>query len=71
MGETIYIGEAWLEPDGTITMELNKTSDGMPLHAVLTYDTKHPKYDEILQHVGGLKSGEKKLVLPFPEKANR
>jgi hypothetical protein len=67
MSEPIYIGEAWLEPNGTIIMELSKTSDGMPLHAVFTYDTKHPEYDEILRHVGGLQPGEKKPVLPFPE----
>jgi hypothetical protein len=65
MSNPIYIGEAWLEPNGTITMELNQTSDGVPVHAIFTYDTKHPEYEEILQHVGGLKLGEKKPVLPF------
>ncbi len=60
------IGEAWLETDGTITLHLRQTADGMPLTATFTYKTDDKDYESVLEHLGGLKPGETKLVPPWP-----
>lgn len=59
------IGEAWLDDSGTIHMRLSRTSDGQDLNAVFTYLKTDPNYEKILQHLGGLIPGEKKLVPPW------
>jgi hypothetical protein len=61
-----YIGSATIAPDGTITLRLNRTSDGKFVDAVLTYEIGDPAYQSVLAHLGGLKPGETKLVRPWP-----
>ena len=63
------IGSATMEADGTIVLKLRaedpgrQTGDGQ-----LRYPPAHPRYQEILRHLGGLKKGEVKAVPPWPEK---
>jgi hypothetical protein len=62
------IGQAWLEPDGTLVLDL-QTDDpraGGVVQALFRYPKDHPKYDEILAHVGPLRPGERKAVRPWP-----
>ncbi len=65
------IGEAWLDDSGTIHMHLSRTSDGQDLNAVFTYLKTDPNYEKILQHLGGLIQGEKKLVPPWKNELPR
>ena len=62
------IGSATMKDDGTIVLMLRATGGGAVGDALVTYPKSHPKYAEILAHLGGLKPGESKPVPPFPEK---
>jgi hypothetical protein len=66
--ELEYIGSATMSSDGTITLHLNRTSDGQFLDATFTYKVGDPDYQKTLAHIGGLKPGETKPVRPWPEK---
>lgn len=59
------IGEAWLDDSGTIHLHLSRTGDGQDVKAAFTYSKTDPDYEKILQHLGGLSPGEKKLVAPW------
>jgi hypothetical protein len=61
------IGTATMEPDGTIVLMLRAEGSGAVGDALLKYPRGHKQYDEILQHLGGLRPGETKPVSPFPE----
>ena len=58
-----------MEEDGTIVMQLRAESDdGFVGHSYFRYEPNHPRYQEILKHLGGLNPGESKLVLPWPDR---
>ncbi|MBI4532466.1 MAG: hypothetical protein HY711_00855 [Candidatus Melainabacteria bacterium] len=60
------IGVAWMEEDGTISLQLRAEGPGKVVgDALLTYPKTHPKYEDILKHLGGLKPGEYKPVSPW------
>ena len=59
------IGQATMEPDGTIILRLRAVSPGAIGDAMLRYPPNHPKYKSILEHLGGLQPGESKPVPPF------
>ncbi len=60
------IGVCWMEPDGTIKLQLSASEPGMRGEALLVYAPTQNEYMEILRHVGPLTPGEKKSVAPFP-----
>lgn len=62
------IGDAWMDDDGSITLNLRSTADGEHVSAQFTYRTDDKDYAKILKHLGGLKQGEVKPVPPFPDK---
>jgi hypothetical protein len=63
------IGNAEMRDDGTIVLDLFATTDsGARGMSQLVYPPNHAQYSEILNHLGGLKPGEKKGVPPWPEK---
>ncbi len=63
------IGTATMQADGTIVLQL-RAEDGAPAGTVgdaqLLYPPSHPKYQETLKHLNGLKPGESKPVPPWP-----
>lgn len=59
------IGEATMEPDGTIVMRLRAEGPNALGDALVRYAPDNPKYRSILDHLGGLKPGEHKPVPPF------
>lgn len=62
-----YIGNAWMEESGEIVLQLFlPVSTETSGHAVFHYKKDHPKYNEILQHLNGLRPGEHKGVLSCP-----
>ena len=62
------IGVATMKPDGTIVLQLRAQGPGGAIgDGLLTYSPGHERYQEILNHLGGLKPGESKLVPPFPQ----
>ncbi len=61
------IGMASMSTDGTVTVHLTRTGDGQYANATFIYKLNDAKYDEILNHVGGLKPGETKPVTPWPD----
>lgn len=63
------IGSAWMEPDGTIVLQLRAEGPGATVgDALLRYPKAHPQYASILHHLGGLKLGQVKPVPPWPNK---
>lgn len=63
------IGSATMKEDGTIVLMLRAEGPGgMIGDALVTYTPDDPKYQETLDHLGGLKPGEEKPVPPWPEK---
>lgn len=62
------IGNATMERDGTIILDLRadgpKGEVGM---ARFVYAPSHRDYKKILSHLGEIKPGEQKVVLPFPD----
>ena len=63
-----HIGQATMRPDGTLELKLRATGPGgMFGDALVTYAPSDENYQKVLQHLGGLKPGEVKPVLPFPD----
>jgi hypothetical protein len=58
-----------MQRDGTLILDLRAEGPG-PTHgdARLVYPPSHPRYQEILAHLGGIKPGEHKPVPPFPSR---
>ena len=61
------IGTATMREDGTIVLDLFAESGSMRGQARFTYPPDHEQYGEIVQHLGGLESGQTKPVPPWPE----
>jgi hypothetical protein len=62
------IGVATMTEDGTIVLDLRaEETDGTIGDARLTYPKTHADYQKILDHLGGLRPGEKKSVPPWPD----
>lgn len=65
--EEEYIGTAWMDQDGTITMRLRAEGPGVVGVGTLSYPKTHPQYDEILKHLGPMKPGDEAPVRPWPD----
>ncbi len=62
------IGSASMDKDRTIYLQLRAEGPNGELgDAMFTYRPGDPKYQEIIDHVGGLAPGESKPVPPWPE----
>jgi hypothetical protein len=66
-----YIGECWMEADGTIRMFLraeSHTKSGTIVgHTVQEYRPGDPNYRMILDHVGPMRPGDRKPVPAWPD----
>lgn len=66
-----YIGECWMEADGTIRMFLRaetQTGGGRIVgHTIEEYRPDDPKYEEILKHVGPMRPGDRRPVPAWPD----
>jgi hypothetical protein len=60
--EPFIIGDAVMEADGTIVINLRRTADGINVSGRVKYPVSDPHYREVLDHLGGMKPGETKLV---------
>jgi hypothetical protein len=63
------IGSARMLKDRTIVLSLVYwfPGGGHTTPAEFTYKPGHPKYGEVLRHLGGMKPGESKAVKPWTE----
>jgi len=66
-GAPASIGSASMLADGTIVLQLRAAGAGAIGDALIRYPKGHPKYDEVLKHLGGLTPGETKPCPPFPD----
>lgn len=64
--QMVTIGTARMEADGTIVLDLVARDGATTGQGRLTYPRGHRDYDMILRHLGGLRPGETKAVMPFP-----
>lgn len=67
MQKTDAIGTATMSDDGTLTLRLRAETNGMHGEGVLVYPPGSKDYDAILKHVGPMKPGEERAVLPWPD----
>jgi hypothetical protein len=63
------IGEANMLEDGTIVLNLRAETDGAIGHTRFTYRPGDEEYQSIIEHLGGIKAGESKLVPPWPSES--
>jgi hypothetical protein len=62
------IGSATMLPNGTIVLLLSAEGPSGELgDARYEYPTDHPQYADILRHVGPLRPGDDKPVVPWPK----
>jgi hypothetical protein len=70
--EPVVIGDAKMLEDGTIIINLRRTADGINVSGIIKYPINNRDYKEVLDHLGGMRPGETKLVPawddPAPEK---
>jgi len=60
------IGVASMRSDGTIDLQLRAEGpNGEVGDGFFTYKVGEPKYQQIIEHVGGLKPGESKPMPPW------
>jgi hypothetical protein len=60
------IGQATMEPDGTIVLRLRAEGPGgMRGEGLFRYPPDHPQYRSVLDHLGGMRPGENKPVPPW------
>jgi hypothetical protein len=57
------IGQATMQPDGTIVLRLRAEGPGgMRGDGLFRYPPDHPQYRSVLHHLGGMRPGENKPV---------
>lgn len=61
------IGVAWIDENGTISMQLHASQGAIHGHGLLSYNVNDPHYAEILAHIGAIEPGQKVSVKPFPD----
>ena len=61
------IGSAEMEQSGAIVLDLVTREGGLTGHARLRYEPSHPRFAEIVEHVGRLSPGETAVVCPWPD----
>jgi hypothetical protein len=62
------IGSATMDQDGTIVLLLRAEGPGhVRGDARLVYPPSHKDYRMVLDHIGGLKPGETRVVPPWPD----
>jgi len=66
-----HIGVATMAADGTINMQLRSLPPGPIAEAFVSYPPSHPKYQEMLEHLGELRPGGSKFIAPFPEEPEK
>lgn len=62
------IGNATMRDDGTLVLDLvAEGPSGEHGLAQFVYPPDHPRYRQVLDHLGGMKPGEQKVVPPWKE----
>lgn len=60
-----FIGEATMDQDNVITLNLYRTTDGTHTSAQFTYKPTDPEYEKVLQAAEGLSAGKRVQVRSF------
>jgi hypothetical protein len=60
--EPVIVGDARMLDDGTIVINMRRTADGINVSGVFNFPVTDPHYKEVLDHIGGMKPGETRLV---------
>jgi hypothetical protein len=63
------VGVARMLENGTILIGIRGPAVDGPLQAVLMVEPGDTNYQQIIDHVGGLKPGETKSIPPWPDQA--
>lgn len=61
-----FFGVATIDRAGTICLRIVSHEGPAPrIHVRLSYDRSHPRYVEIVRHVGPIEPGEEKVIRSF------
>ncbi len=72
MSDQEPIGQASMDQDGTIVLDLYPQGPGgITGIAQLRIPPGDPRYQDTLDHLGGLNPGEQKLCPPWPEQPSQ
>jgi hypothetical protein len=72
MADDQNIGKATMTADGTIILVLRAEDPIAGIgHAQFSYPPSHPQYLDVLNHLGGLRPGEEKLVPPWEDEGEQ
>src|SRR5258705_10164224 len=63
------VGVATMLENGTILVGIRGPARDGPLQAVLMVEPGDTNYQQIIEHVGGLKPGETKSIPPWPDQS--
>lgn len=67
--EPFIIGDASMTEDGTIVINLRRTTDGIDVSGTVKYAVDDPHYKAVLDHLGGMKPGDTRLVPAWDDAA--
>jgi hypothetical protein len=67
MSSSETIGTALMQPDGTLVLQLRAETGSTLGDAQIIYGTDHAQYQDLLKHLGPMKPGVPKPVLPWPD----
>ena len=60
------VGTATMDGEGTITLRLRSVSQGMVAETVRTLAPQDPEYAATIEHLGGIKPGESRVIPAYP-----
>ena len=64
----LIIGEATMTEDRTIIIHMHRTGDGINVSGLFRYPVGSPRYQKVLNHLGGMNPGDTRLVPAWDEK---
>jgi hypothetical protein len=67
--DAVIIGDARMTEDGTIIVNMRRTADGINVSGIVKYRVDDPHYKEVLDHLGGMRPGETRLVPAWDDPA--
>jgi hypothetical protein len=67
--QPFIIGDARMTEDGTIVVNLRRTADGINVSGIVKYTVDDPHYTAVLNHLGGMKPGDTRLVPAWDDAA--
>ena len=63
-----YVGQAWMDAQGVLTVEVVLEGKGAIGHARMVIPPDDPRYEPYLRHIGPMRPGDYRPVRPWPRR---